>query len=84
MKTTRPRKRSRKLPTPTGVGSSAWFGMLARFYRIGGWRTYIVRGWYLDANGSPKTYGNGYEESFTDETQYLTNAQGHRLDDENT
>jgi hypothetical protein len=57
------------------VGSLALFGMLARFYRtVGGWKTYIVRGWYLDANGCPKTYGDGYEESFTDETQYLPNA----------
>lgn len=60
-----------------GIGSTALFGMLARFYRtVGGWNTYIVRGWYLDANGCPKTYGEGYEESFTDETQYLPNAQG--------
>ena len=53
-----------------GIGSTALFGMLARFYRTtGGWKTYIVRGWCLDANGCPKTYGDGYEESFTDETQ---------------
>ena len=59
-----------------GIGSTALFGMLARFYRTaGGWKTYIVRGWYLDANGCPKTYGEGYQESFTDETQYLPNAK---------
>jgi len=59
-----------------GIGSTALFGMLARFYRtVGGWKTYIVRGWYLDANGCQKTYGDGYEESFTDETQYLPNAE---------
>ena len=58
-----------------GIGSTALFGMLARFYRtVGGWKTYIVRGWYLDSNGCPKTYGDGYEESFTYETQYLPNA----------
>lgn len=59
-----------------GIGSTALFGMLALFYRtVGGWKTYIVRGWYLDANGCTKTYGDGYEESFTDETQYLPNDQ---------
>lgn len=57
-----------------GNRSSALFGMLARFYRAaGGWKTYIVRGWYLDANGCQKTYGDSYEGSFTDETQYLPN-----------
>ena len=57
-----------------GIGSTALFGMLARFYRTaGGWKTYTVRGWYLDSNGCQKTYGDGYEESFTDETQYLPN-----------
>jgi hypothetical protein len=49
------------------------FLLFARFYRaVGGWITYTVQGWYLDANGCLKTYGDGYEESFADETQYLT------------
>ena len=67
-------------PTPTadavGIGLTDLCGMMAQFYRIvGGWKTYIVRGWYLDTDGCPKTYGDGYEESFTGETQYLTNGQ---------
>lgn len=50
-------------------------GMLARFFRhVGGWQNYIVRGWYLDSNGCLKTYGEGYAESFSDETQYLPNS----------
>jgi len=58
------------------LSASDLFGMLARFFRqVGGSKSYIVRGWYLDANGCPKTYGNGYEESFTDETQYLPNVK---------
>lgn len=31
---------------------------------------YIVRGWYLDSNGSLKTYSLGYSESFIDVTEY--------------
>jgi hypothetical protein len=69
------------LPFPFcgGKASSIQWGRrppIFGFYRtVGGWKTYIVRGWYLDANGCPKTYGNGYEESFTDETQYLPNRE---------
>jgi hypothetical protein len=66
--------RDKQMQLEVGIGSTALFGMLARFYRtVGGWKTYIVRGWYLDANGCPKTYGDGYEESSTDETEYLPN-----------
>jgi hypothetical protein len=52
-------------------------GLVCRFYRIvGGWTTYIVRGWYLDSNGCLKTYGHGYTESFYDESVYLINKRG--------
>lgn len=62
--------------TTKGNSAKSLVGMLARFYRVvGGWKTYIVRGWYIDANGCPKTYGGSYEESFMDETQYLHNDQ---------
>lgn len=51
-------------------------GRICRFYRtIGGWTTYIVRGWYIDPSGCFKTYGQGYTESFYDESVYSTNVR---------
>jgi hypothetical protein len=41
-------------------------GMVATFGNV----TYMVRGWYLDANGCLKTYGEGYSESFVEMTTY--------------
>ena len=31
---------------------------------------YVVRGWYVDSNGCVKTYGQGYAESFVEDTTY--------------
>jgi hypothetical protein len=46
-------------------------GQIASFQTaIGSQKTYVVKGWYLDANGCLKTYGNGYEESFVSDTNY--------------
>ena len=40
---------------------------------VGGWISYLVRGWYLDANGCVKTYGDGYAETFFDQSSYSPN-----------
>ena len=34
-------------------------------------KEYTVQGWYMDSNGNLKTYGDSYEESFVDETEYI-------------
>jgi len=47
---------------------------VGRIARARGRKAYTVRGWYLDANGCLKTYGNGYAESFVCDTTYATNG----------
>jgi len=43
----------------------------ARCYKLNKTKEYTVQGWYMDSNGNLKTYGDSYEESFVDETEYI-------------
>ena len=43
----------------------------ARCNKLNKTKEYTVQGWYMDSNGNLKTYGDSYEESFVDETEYI-------------
>ena len=43
----------------------------ARCYKLNKTKEYTVQGWYMNSNGNLKTYGDSYEESFVDETEYI-------------